>query len=65
MTVVFLLVHFLAGGMQIGAIGYDDIVTAVRRGIVNRLVFSHEQDRDARCEAAERGWGYLRCDGRR
>lgn len=56
MTIVFLLIHFFARGVQVCAIGYDDVVAAVGGGVPDRFVFSHEEEGDAGGEAAE-GWG--------
>lgn len=63
MTIVLLLVHLLARGVQMRAVGYDDVVAAVGRGVPDRLVLSHEEGRDAGGEAAEGRWGDLGCDG--
>lgn len=63
MTIVFLLIHFFAGGVEIRAIGNNDIVAAIGRGIPNWLVFSHEKECNARGETPERRWCDAGCDG--
>ena len=39
-----------------GAVSHDDVVTAVRGRIKDRLVLSHEDGCDARSHAAEGRW---------
>ena len=56
MSVVGFLPAFLARGVQVGAVGYDDVVAAVGRGVPDWFVFSHEEDGDAGGEATEGGW---------
>ena len=41
MSVVYLLPALLARCVQCGAVGYDDIVAAVGRGVPDRFVFAH------------------------
>lgn len=57
MSIVLFLPAFLAGGVEVVAVGYDDVVAAVCGGIENGFVFSHEEDCDAGGETAERGSG--------
>jgi len=49
--------------MKSGAVGYNDIVAAVGGGVPDRLVLAHEQDGDARGQAAEGGWRHGRGGG--
>lgn len=64
MSVVQLLPALLARGVQVRAVGYDDVVAAVGRGLPDRLVLAHEQDGDAGREAAEGRRRELRRGGR-
>lgn len=52
-----LAVHLVARGVERRAVGHDDVVAAVRRGIPYRLVLAHEQDGDPTGETAEGGRG--------
>lgn len=56
MRVVLLLLHLLAGGVQLGEAGADDVVTAVGTGVVDRFVLAHECQGDGGGQAAERAW---------
>lgn len=53
-SVVELAPLLVAGGVEGGAVGHDDVVAAVGRGVPDGLVLAHEQDGDARGEAAQR-----------
>lgn len=63
MSVVFLLESLLARRVQVVAAGRNDVVAAVCRGVVDRLVLAHEADGDLRCNAAERSWVGADVDG--
>lgn len=63
-SVVQLLPALLAGRVQGRAVGYHDVVAAVRRRVPDRLVLAHEQDGDARRETPERGGRHVRGVGR-
>ena len=52
MSVVLFLPAFFPGGVQVRAVGYDDVVAAVGGGIPDRLVFAHEEDCNAGGETA-------------
>lgn len=54
--IVHLLLLLFARHEHIVAVRGHDVVAAVGGGIPDRFVFSHEEDGDAGCEAAE-GWG--------
>lgn len=56
MAVVRLAVLLHARRVQTRAVGDDDVVAAVGRGVPGRLVLAHEQHGDAAGQAAE-GWG--------
>lgn len=51
--VVLLLEALLAGRAEVGAADGDNVVTAVRGWVVDRLVFAHEGERDRGGKAAE------------
>jgi hypothetical protein len=51
--VVLLLLHLLAGRVQFRESGADDVVAAVRAGVVDRLVLAHEGEGDGGGQAAE------------
>lgn len=53
MRVVLLLLHLLAGRVQLRETGADDVVAAVRARVVDRLVLAHKGNGDGGCEAAE------------
>jgi len=55
MSVVSLLPALFSGCVQGGAVGYDDVIAAVRGGVPDWFVFPHEQDCYSGGEAAERG----------
>lgn len=52
MAVVRLAPLLQAGSVQRGAVGDDNVVAAVGGGVPDGLVLAHEDDGDARCEAA-------------
>lgn len=52
--VVLLLLHLLAGRVQLRQPRADDVVAAVRAGVVDRLVLAHEREGDGGGQAAER-----------
>lgn len=52
MSVVCLLPHLAACYVQRSAIGHDDVVAAVGRRVEDGLVLAHEDDGNARGEAA-------------
>jgi hypothetical protein len=52
--VVLLLLHLLAGRVQLRQPRADDVVAAVRAGVVDRLVLAHEGEGDGGGQAAER-----------
>ena len=54
MRVVLLLLHLLAGRVQLRQPRADDVVAAVRTGVVDRLVLAHEGEGDGGGQAAER-----------
>ena len=54
MRVVLLLLHLLAGRVQLREPCADDVVAAVRTGVVDRLVLAHEGEGDGGGQAAER-----------
>ena len=53
MRVVLLLLHLLAGRVQLREPCADDVVAAVRTGVVDRLVLAHEGEGDGGGQAAE------------
>ena len=53
MAIILLLLHFLARGVQVFAVDGDDVVTAVGAGVVDGLVFAHEEEGDGGRDAAE------------
>lgn len=55
MTVVGLLPPLLARRVQLRAVRHHHVVPAVRRGVPDRLVLAHEQDRDAGRQSAQGG----------
>lgn len=55
MAVVEFLPALLARRVQVRAVGHDDVVAAIGRGVKGWLVFAHEEDGDARGQAAEGG----------
>ena len=55
MPIVLLLPALLAGSVQVRAVGHDDVVAAVGRGIPDGFVLAHEKDGDPRGETAEGG----------
>jgi len=57
MSVVLLTPHLLSGGVERGAVRYDDVVAAVGRGVPDRLVLAHEDDCDAGGETPQGGRG--------
>lgn len=52
--VVLLLLHLLAGGVQLRQAGDDDVVAAVGTGVVDGFVLAHEGEGDGGGQAAER-----------
>lgn len=54
MVIVLLLLHLLAGDVQVVAADGDDVVAAVGGGVVHGLVLAHEGEGDLGGEAAER-----------
>lgn len=62
MTIIFLLIHFFAGGVEIRAIGNNNIVAAIGGGIPDWLVFSHEEECDAGGETPKGWWCDAGCD---
>lgn len=53
MGVVLFLSHFFPSRVELVAVGADDVVAAVGRGVVDGFVFAHEGDGYGGCEA----WG--------
>ena len=56
MRVVLLLLHLLAGGVQLRQAGDDDVVAAVGTRVINGFVLAHEREGDGGGQAAERAW---------
>ena len=46
MRVVLLLETLFAGGVQVATTGGNNIVTAVRGGVPDRLMLAHQEDRN-------------------
>ncbi len=67
MSVIEFLPALLAGGVEIRAVGDDNIVAAVGRGIPDWFVLSHEEDGDTGGQAPEGGGCDLQggCGGER
>ena len=53
MRIVLLLLHLLAGGVQLGETRADDVVAAVGTGVVDWFVLAHEGECDGGGQAAE------------
>lgn len=53
MAVIALAPLFEARCVERGAVGHDDIVAAIGRGVPDGLVLAHEEGRDPRGEATE------------
>lgn len=53
MAVVLLLVAFLSGGVQIVQTNGDNVVSAVGRGVPDRLVLAHEGNGNLRSDATK------------